>query len=154
MLRCLIAQISQMTERFPFLVSDMYDRYKGRRSQPSTEELVELLVTISKQSFDRVYIFLDALDECNEREILLPTLDQLIAHNIVSVFLSSRREQDIAESLSVLDPIVVSIEAQQVAADVEIYLSKRMKVEPYLRILSNELKSEILNILVHGANGM
>lgn len=107
-LRCIIAQLSQMAKRFPSAVGDMYDRYKGRHSQSSTEELIELLISISRQNFDRIYIFLDALDECNEREILLPALKHLVERNVASFFLSSRREQDITQSLSVLlIPILV-----------------------------------------------
>lgn len=154
MLRCLVAQLARSAPRTPPEVTDLYDRYKGRRSQPSSEELIELLITTVMRNFDRVFLFLDALDECNERDVLLPALERIMSYRVASLFLTSRREPDIIAGLSVLQPIKVSIEVQQVAADVEIFLTKRMAVEPYLRNLSVDLKDEIRQVLLRGANGM
>jgi hypothetical protein len=111
MIRSVIAQLSRQATTFPPEAIEMYDNYKGRRSQPTMEELLEILVEISARNFLRVYILIDAVDECNERDILLPILQKLIVSGTASMLLSSRRERDITETMATLNPISVSIDA-------------------------------------------
>ncbi|KAI1122477.1 ankyrin repeat-containing domain protein [Nemania abortiva] len=131
MLRSLIAQLSYMAARFPPEVNEPYDRFKGRRSQPSHDELVSILVKVATLSSSKVYIVLDAIDECNERDVLLPILESLIVSKTISILFSSRRERDITEMVSSAKPINVPIEADRVAGDVGIFLENRMKIEPF-----------------------
>lgn len=154
MLRSVIAQLSRKAATFPPEVIDLYDHYKGRRSQPTLEELLDILVIISARSFPKVHILIDAVDECNERDILLPILQKLIASGTVSLLLSSRRERDITETMTTVKAIDVSVQADQVASDVKVFLEKKMKEESYLKTLSQDLQGTILQTLLQGANGM
>ena len=113
-----------------------------------------LLVQIVRRYFDKVYVVLDALDECTERHILLPTLRDLMSRKTVSLFLTSRNHQDIVAELSNVDIIALSIESCEVAMDVDLFVTQRLEVEPFLRSLSAELKQEITDTLVEGAKGM
>ena len=135
-------------------ICSLYDKYKGKRARPSTDELLGLLVQIVRRYFDKVYVVLDALDECTERHILLPTLRDLRSRKTVSLFLTSRNHQDIVAELSNVDIIALSIESCEVAMDVDLFVTQRLEVEPFLRSLSAELKQEITDTLVEGAKGM
>ena len=56
------------------------------------------------ESFANVLVFVDALDECKEREDLLMNLEGMIETRIASLHMLviSRQERDTEESLSVL----------------------------------------------------
>ncbi|KAK3376712.1 hypothetical protein B0T24DRAFT_592355 [Lasiosphaeria ovina] len=154
MLRSLVAQLSQTATKFPPEVNELYDRFKGRRSQPSPEELLDLLVAVATRNLSRVYVLVDAVNECNERGVLLPILERLAVSKTMSIMLSSRRERDILDLMLTLGPINVSLEADKVAGDVSIFLNKKMSAEPYLKTLSEDLRSTILETLLEDSNGM
>lgn len=154
MLRSLIFQLSEKGASAPEEVCLLYEKYRGKKSNPTVAELLSLLANIVRTNFSKAYIVLDALDECTERHILLPTLTELMATSSVSLFMSSRGEHDIVKVFSRLGIHAVDIEEARVAADVEIFVSGQLGDIQLLRELSTELKTDIKNALVQGAKGM
>ena len=122
---------------------------------PEDDELVEHLLSISKHFAD-TFIMIDGLDECGpafdrDRKGLIDVMANLHRHEGCSIrtLIFSRDERDIREGLETGDFRVVSIAAT--SADLRLYVSAWI---PSLKIRNENLKSEIVESLVDGANGM
>ena len=81
--------------------------------QPSDEQLQNVLRDILDR-FSRVYIMIDALDECIEREKTLNWVNKLISDTNrkpanLHIVVTSRPERDIHEVFATLDPHSVDV---------------------------------------------
>ena len=154
MLCCILHQLSTKLSMVPEEVCALYDIFKGKTARPSTETLLELLATVIRNNFEKVYLVLDALDECTVRQSLLRVIKVLVKTSVVSLFMTSRSEHDIVEEFSLLEIPSMSIQSNEVAMDVELFVSEEIGKTVHLRELESELKSDITQSLVSGANGM
>src|SRR5436190_18462386 len=103
LIRSLIAQISKQSDDTSKYLEDLYrDCGEGTRST-STDQLEKTLEKIII-IFQKVYILLDALDECSEREQLLELITTMSQwkNGKLSTLMTSRREADIEEVLGPL----------------------------------------------------
>jgi hypothetical protein len=113
LIRTLISQLSD--SRHGGITEKLADLYKhcGEVQQPSEEELENVLRDIL-DGFSQVYIIIDALDECTEREKTLNWVDRLIsdtsrkAENL-HIVVTSRPERDIDTIFAVLDPHSIDV---------------------------------------------
>lgn len=154
MLSSLLHQLSDQLAVVPEEICGLWEKYKGKKSRPPPDELLNILNLVVREYFNKVYVVLDALDECSERQILLPILRQLMKDKCVSLFLTSRIEHDIQKSFSEYQIYSTSIESGVVATDVELFLNEHIKTIETLRDLSHALQKEIVLRLVEGAKGM
>ena len=65
----LIKQLIQGNHLALGSVEAMYSSHKDRRTTPSTKELVDTLTSVTSL-YSRVYIVVDALDECTSSEVV------------------------------------------------------------------------------------
>ena len=81
----------------------LYHRSQDGQHQPTTEGLV-LTLQHMLRDFNQTFIFLDALDECKEREELLGLIKRIVDWKLEMLHLlaTSRRENDIEETLTPL----------------------------------------------------
>lgn len=153
-LSSLLGQLANKLTEVPEEICALWKMYKDKTSRPSPEELLGILTLAIQKYFNKVYIALDALDECSERQVFLPILNQLIDSKCASIFLTSRSEHDIQKSLSEVSIYSAAIESADVALDVELFVKKQIKSIESLRDLNVELQNEIVQQLVGGAKGM
>ena len=80
------------------------------------------------KSFDNVYILLDALDECDEREDLCDCIAEIIGWKIGTLHLlaTSRREKDIEDCLLPLLTCQLCIHSELVADDIRTHVLERL----------------------------
>lgn len=113
----------------------------------------------------QVYVVFDALDECSEqeREAILGFITGIATATVpcyVKVFVTSRREMDIAKAFEDKRIPTIQIRAENVAADIKTFA--RSQVEKLragehgktLYITSDELKEKIVQTLAVKAEGM
>lgn len=62
----LLTQLSEGLSSLPASLKALYDDHKGERGRPSFEKVFEVLQSIIGISYERVFIVVDALDECQE----------------------------------------------------------------------------------------
>jgi hypothetical protein len=67
LLSSLLKQLSERLPTIPGEVSDLYNRHKTDRTRPSLEEISHTLYPVTVK-YSRVFILVDALDECRESE--------------------------------------------------------------------------------------
>ncbi|KFX93548.1 hypothetical protein O988_06755 [Pseudogymnoascus sp. VKM F-3808] len=154
MLCSLLSQLANKLTEIPEEIRALWKKYKDNKTRPSPDELLEILTLVIQKYFNKVYVALDALDECIERQVLLPILCQFIDSECASTFLTSRREYDIHKSLSKKYIYSAAIEGSDVALDVELFVDKQIKAIESLRDLNVDLQNEIVQALVAGAKGM
>ncbi|KFZ00823.1 hypothetical protein V501_10436 [Pseudogymnoascus sp. VKM F-4519 (FW-2642)] len=154
MICSLLGQLANKLPGVPEEICALWKIYKDKTSRPSSEELLAILTLVIQKYFDKVYVTLDALDECSERQVLLPVLHQLIDSKCASIFLTSRSEHDIQKSLSKVSIYSAAIRSTDVALDVELFVNRQIKAIESLRDLNVDLQNEIVQELVGGAKGM
>jgi hypothetical protein len=154
MLLSVVSQLARNTASPPEVFLDLFNKHVQRNTRPLLSELKQLVEELCKKHFRKVHLFLDALDECTERKILLTTLTDMMATEAMSVMVTSRAEHDIIEKLASSPITKVSIGSQDIVEDVRLFVTRNIETEPHLCDLSQELKDEITTSLVKGAKGM
>ncbi|KAK0431477.1 hypothetical protein EV421DRAFT_168454 [Armillaria borealis] len=119
--------------------------------------LVELLGKASAP-WKRVFIVIDALDECmqkNRRESIAAIRKLASAGSKMSVFVTSRAEQDIVDVLGSVPTISLVNETQRVKDDIRRFIEEKMNTT-YLPLahLHEPVRIRISSSLLEKANGM
>jgi hypothetical protein len=98
LLASLLKQLTQGLSSLPDSVKCLYDNHKGRRTQPSIDEILSTLQSVAA-IYSRVFIIVDALDECQVtdgcRTILLSEIFKLQARTRANILATSRLTQEV-----------------------------------------------------------
>ena len=149
----LVRQLAMPISRVPQQLQKLYNKCSSSRRSPDVKELVSCFLEISA-SMSRVYIVIDALDECESvkyRSRLLETIKGLKLPSM-RVFMTSRdHPEDIKRSLR--DATQIVVEAHK--CDIERFLSYRIEEEMDLEdLVDHEMKAEIISTIASAAEGM
>jgi hypothetical protein len=163
MLRSLVVQLCGGRPDTPKSLLDLAF-YRDRGLQPGLEQLEDSLKG-STRDFKRIYLVLDALDECpltnGERERLLKVLRHIHGWALTNlhVLCTSRPEPVIKAELAPLfrEPATSPIDLQRRSVnmnkDIGTYIDQRIASSPF-NSWPPEIKGEVKNILTEKANGM
>ncbi len=112
-----------------------------------------LVVALAKAMERRVYIVVDALDECNNwRDGLLDALLQIAATDInIRVLVSSRPEDSIRDALYGCGYPSVEVTKESTQNDVEAYISGSLK---HIKRFNKVQRSTATNTIAGKADGM
>lgn len=104
-IRSLIQQLWDHLGRMPEALLDIYSA-RPSHPQPSIGTLQDTLQIITG-AFEKVYIVIDALDECTDRAELLLWVKNILRwkEGKLHILLSSRPEHDIEDQLAALDDL-------------------------------------------------
>jgi hypothetical protein len=151
----LIIQLSTQSKNTPEALNALFAHSQDGQHQPTTEGLV-LTLQHMLRDFDQSFVILDALDECKEREELLGLIETIVNWKLEMLHLlaTSRRENDIEETLTPLITGQICIQSALVDADICIHIRKRLQNDPKLRKWSENVRMEIEKTLMEGTNGM
>jgi hypothetical protein len=156
-LRTLLAQLSsQNIAVFQHVQTFFKDQYKENPSPPSLDLVRSNFEPFLRTSFRKVFIIIDALDECHDRECILSAL-RTIGDSVenVKIFVSSREDPLIQEYLKQFPNL--KIRPNHVSADIESYVEATLRTKiasKTLKVRDEELQREILKTLVQKAEGM
>lgn len=155
LLRSLIVQLSVQSTKVPESLTDLFSHCQDGQHQPTIDALTLTLRQIL-ETFQQVFIILDALDECNEREKLLLLLETIFNWHLdkLHILSTSRRETDIEDCLEPLVTGQISIQSARVNSDIRIYIDERLGKDPKLKAWSPQAQIEIKETLMSGADGM
>jgi hypothetical protein len=147
LIRSLIWQLSHQCDGIPTVLVNLY----GHGEQPSTRSLQDTLHSIIS-GLQTTYILIDSLDECIEREKLLPWIEQIISltkHNL-HMMVVSRPERDISDVLRLLNPNCVDL-AAAVSPDITMYLEQQLSL---VKNWDDQTRDIIKSTLIARAGGM
>lgn len=159
MIRSLISQLLQQSVHIPKSLDTLFSSCNRGKRQPSLDALMTAMKPMI-QDIPRVYIILDALDECSEREDLTEILEQMAAWRLANLhaLFTSRKERDLEISL---DTFVdrsnrICLESELVDRDIRQYVRQRLSRDKTLSKWSKEpgIRQEIEVALMKGAQGM
>lgn len=160
-LRSYVRQLSIVPCYPKCMQKELIELYQESRKQGvklSTKICKDQIFT-SANLYPRTILILDGLDECdaNERGALIKILAELIQHakNPVKLFISSRREHDIAKQLEFSR--IIEISARDNKEDIKKFVDERIeKTEETGKWISipQDLKNKIKNTLCAKSDGM
>lgn len=160
LLSSIIAQLLSQNKGLPQRCRQLFEKANEGRQIPLLKDLKDTLGCLLKE-FNDVFIVVDALDECpeknEEREELLSTVEELHSwsRRELHLLVTSRRLPDIE---AVLDPILttpaISIQNEQIDVDIQLHIKCELAAISKKRKWSDDLKTEVEDALVKGANGM
>ncbi|PNS19673.1 hypothetical protein CAC42_7517 [Sphaceloma murrayae] len=149
----LLRQLCSARKAVPEAVMQMYSRHERTSTRPSRHELlkaIHLVVAI----FTKVYIVVDALDECKQadgtRSTLIKELLRLQSEKGVSIFATSRHIPDVEEAYG--RDLVLEIRATP--EDVQRYLATHLQHLPAFVHRNPELTQEIITDIATAVDGM
>ena len=152
-LSSLIIQLLAWQPSNQSLLDKVYDDCnKGLLSKPSDKDLYEVLRQLLS-GFEMAYVLIDALDESlHMRDILefIKILHGWECHLLVT----SRKEQQIVESMVSTAPIEIDMSHMPVDADIEKYIAFALHSSPKLERWGPDEKDLIKTVLIEKANGM
>jgi hypothetical protein len=126
-------------------VKDLYDRHKITQTRPSSDEISRALQSMAVV-YSRVFIIVDALDECQIsdgcRTRLLSKIFNLQVRNGANIFATSRFIPDITEKFQGS----ISLEIRASDEDMQRYLDGRIleSESVVLKTSREEIKAEIM----------
>lgn len=152
------ALIKQLCQQLRFIPQWLYQLHSDARS-PYTVSTPEGYVKTAEE-FDRLFLVIDALDECTEQERhrvleFITTLVQTLP--CAKVFVTSRHFSDIKTFSDRHGTPVIRIEAERVSHDIRLFVSdevKRLRSTERLHIKSDSLETRIIESLSSRADGM
>ncbi|KAL2813093.1 purine and uridine phosphorylase [Aspergillus granulosus] len=152
LLSSLLKQLAERQTSLPGEVKELYNQHKHERTRPAFEDIASTLHEVIVK-YSRVFIVIDALDECQTSEgcrtKLLSEIFKLQIKCGINIFATSRINAEIEKLFC--DALSLEIRAKE--SDVELYLDKRMQLQQ-LDTLDNDLKAEIKRRVVDATAGM
>ena len=117
-------------------------------------ELVQLSLTwISQELFSEIFVIIDGVDECLDRDEFCQSLGRLIKDSKLRVLVASRPERDIATADVFLGKPALNID-EAVKTDISTHVSWYIERDRKLRRHRPELKTELLVKLTAKCDGM
>jgi hypothetical protein len=159
MLRSLLRQLLQRLFTAPKGVDALFSSCGNGQRQPSLHALLEVILQVMQQ-FTHVYIVLDALDECTQREELMDMLETVAGWQLgnVHLLMTSRKEGDIESSLKtyVQEEDTICLQRDVVDKDIQLYVRQRLSDDKTLTKWNKDaaVRQEIETALMRGACGM
>ncbi|KAL2024217.1 hypothetical protein VTK56DRAFT_9373 [Thermocarpiscus australiensis] len=153
LLRAVLAQLAVRSPAAFKYLRELHDACSASGSpEPSWNGLLDTVMT-ALTGFPRIFLVVDALDECSDRRTLLRHIKALRELPNVHVIALSRRERDIELALQ-----NVAIEVQLTAADVDkdiaAYIKHRMAESQDMKYWRAEDKERVQAHLTSKAGGM
>ena len=153
--RTILANLSRVNDEVLEFMESFSKKYRKFKTSCSVEVLHQALINCAKL-VGRVFIVIDALDECIERSELLEKLANIAnAQTNINIFLTSRKEFDIEQYFESIPKL--SIDSTDVASDVEVFVNNQLlgliKTRK-LKLRDPDLRIEIQKILTAKADGM
>jgi hypothetical protein len=152
MLASLLKQLIQEQHSVPESVKSLYERHE-KRSRPSLEEISKILHSVVTD-YSRVFILIDALDECQTsnrvRRKFLSEIFNLQVKTGVNLFATSRFIPEITGEFEES----ISLEIRASSEDVQRYLDGHMSQLPAFVLRSLDLQEEIRTTITKAVDGM
>jgi NACHT domain len=158
MMGSLVKQLVMGLPEIPAKIREEFEQSMKNEKRLELEGARKMLM-LALQFFDRAYICVDALDECERehRRSLLDHLGQLLQTRNSArtcLFLTGRPqiESDVNECLAIKSPDPVLVEANK--NDIMIYLSYKISKDPDPKAMNEDLREEIVTTIANGSGGM
>jgi hypothetical protein len=149
----LLKQLLQKLSSISDSVKILYNKHKNNQTRPSLDEMLKTLESVIA-TFSRVYIIVDALDECQlfggYRPRFLSNILSLQTRTGARLFATSRPIPDIEKPFK----NCLSLEILASDEDIQTYLNGHMSQLPTFVLNKPKLQEEIVTEIVKAVKGM
>ena len=153
MLASLLKQLAIPLPKLPKPVLELHKRLSNLEKRPQQLDLEQAIFSTCEE-YDRVFIIIDALDECdakNHRKDFLKALNTLHAHSNFSIFITSRSyPEDIKKNLKSAPQIIIGAHDD----DLERYISREIESSDSIDEIDEDFKTEIITSISQAAQKM
>jgi len=151
LLASLLGQLAQGRSSLPGSVVTLHDEQKDKRTRPLRDKILDALQSVAA-SYTRVFIIVDALDECQfpDRKLFLSGIFQLEAKCRANIFATSRFIPEVTEKFNGH----TSLEIRASKEDTERYLEGHMEQLLAFDGWSGQLRDEIKAGISDAVDGM
>ncbi len=149
LLASVLKQLAQGRSSLPQCVRSLHDRCKSKKSRPLIDDISTALHTVAAE-YSRVFILVDALDECSCRAKLLSEISELQNKYGVNIFTTSRFIPDITQRFE--RDLQLEIRANE--QDVQRYVKGHFDELPRFVRCNPDLQQEISSKIVKAIDGM
>lgn len=153
MLASLLKQVAIPKPNIPQPIRELYEKSTVQQRQAQQQELEQALL-LTCEEYDRIFIVVDALDECDQiihRRNLINCLRSLQSSPLISIFITSRSHiEDTNNFFDKASKIV--IEAHE--TDLEKYLLREIEQSDIFEIIDKDFKEEIVQRVSKAAQSM
>ena len=157
LVRSLTLQLSLRGEMDSQVLEELYKTCQYGQRQPSLDKLTAML-RLRLQELEAIYIFIDAVDECNEIDNFLEFIHVLLAWNFDTLHLlaTSREDTKLRLFFDAYSGTVVQLgNASTITRDdISIYIHETIVNDSRLQRFPVEILDEIETTLRNGGNGM
>jgi len=155
LIHSLITQLSSQSSSCPDKLAVLYSQSLDGQRQPTVESLMTTLKFIL-EGFQHVYMILDALDECGDREQLLALIEEITEwkHATLHILVTSRKEWDIEDCLIPRVSAQINLHSALVNADIQTHVHERLRNDSKLKKWPKKVHVQIEAALMEGAQGM
>ncbi|ORY61624.1 ankyrin repeat-containing domain protein [Pseudomassariella vexata] len=152
LLSSIVRQLAEQCRLIPEEVKTFWESFTTRRTHPKNNDRLSLIKTMSER-FNRIYIFIDALDECQEktRSRFLRMASEL--EPFARLFITSRPYIDLNDSFDKLCRLEIAANG----SDIEVCLENMIEAEHKMRShvkRDKQLRQDVIRTVVERANGM
>src|SRR5436190_7405605 len=142
--RSVLVQLSRHREIIPREVQELCDDKGKQQLEPTTDKLTDTLFALLKQ-FAKIYIIIDALDECREQSEMFDLMSKMMTPSgwSTNLLITSRRERQIEIGLQPLLTRTVSVRGPEVSRDIQTLVRRVLMHDPKLKKRPLALKEEI-----------
>lgn len=149
----LLKQLAMAKAALPQSVVELYQRLKSQQRKPQQQDLEQTILTTCR-NFDRVFIIIDALDECDEnnhRKPFLEFLNKLRYNSSSNIFVTSRPyPDDVKKVFEGSSKIMIKADD----SDLRKYISREIQCSEAADDIDDNFKKEIVEKVVQGARQM
>ncbi len=140
----LLRQLIESQETPHMVTRDLHIKHQKKQSRLSLEEISRCIQSVAA-SYSKVYILVDAFDECQTvdgcRSKLISELFNLQKRCVINLFATSRDIPEIVQRFEGVEMLRIFASSE----DVQMYLDGRMdEVSGYKESLREEIKAEII----------
>ncbi|KAI0200861.1 hypothetical protein F4808DRAFT_460373 [Astrocystis sublimbata] len=153
LLSSLLKQLAHSQPSLPHHLKDLYDRHQARRTRPNLDEVFKALESVLLLS-SRVFIIIDALDECQALDgcstKFLSAIFDLQTKTRLNIFATSRNVPGINKRFEK----ALSIEVRAFEEDIRRYLLGNLAELPAFVATQQDLQNEIILGITKTVDGM
>ena len=150
-LSSLLRQFAQTRSPLPSSVQDLYTWHRFG-THPTLEQVSEAMLSVAEE-YSKVYIIIDALDECNAsdntRATVLREIFRLQEYTTANIFATSRPNREVSNFFT--GSLTLNIAATD--GDIRKYLDKQMSTSQSV-VIDDALEAKIKNVITTSADGM
>lgn len=152
LLRQLVSKLLSSSSEPPEEVTNLHYTHASTSTHPSLNDYTNVIRKIAKL-FSKIYLIIDALDECGQSYELLETVYSLLSLGTISFLATSRHMKDLDEFLEGVPQLEICADAR----DVRKYLNSQIQKRPRLMAHTKKnsgLAEEIIDTITIKAQGM